>query len=120
MFLVQYVNKFQIRIVDLIVSMIFMIVSIIFKGIQFATGFFPIDVFVLRARVAKIATARAVGIATHEPTTSRVVVHGAVRLSDAFQEQAWPQPDLGCGVNHVRTRIPALFLCREALTQVSA
>jgi len=45
-FLVQYVNKFQIRVVDLIVSMIFMIVSIIFKGIQFATGFFPIDVFV--------------------------------------------------------------------------
>jgi len=46
MFLVQYVNKFQIRVVDLIVSVIFMVVSIIFKGIQFGTGFLPIDIFV--------------------------------------------------------------------------
>jgi len=46
MFSVQYVNKFQIRIVDLILSLVFMIVSIIFKGIQFATGFLPIDIFV--------------------------------------------------------------------------
>jgi len=46
LFLVQYVNKFQIRIVDLLISLLFVSISIIFKSIQFATGFLPIDVFV--------------------------------------------------------------------------
>jgi len=46
MFQVQYVNTFQIRIVDLLISVIFMSISIVCKGIQFSTGFLPIDIFV--------------------------------------------------------------------------
>jgi len=44
-FSIQYIDKFQVRVIDLVISVLFMILSITFKGIQFSTGFLPIDVF---------------------------------------------------------------------------
>ena len=45
LFFVQNVNRFQIRLIDIFVSILLMTISITFKSIQIATGFLFIDVY---------------------------------------------------------------------------
>jgi len=46
MFEIQYVNKFQISVFDIFISLFLMAISITIKAIQLATGWLPLDVYV--------------------------------------------------------------------------